>query len=303
MAEKGPETRMTPNILNLLLSLLYMRGFVHVQTDASVREIPLYHMFSNLTDALSYLGDCPGTSLISDQGKKDRPQNPSVFILPLLPTCLSTTHAQIRKSWRAAHDEIWLTTFCFKNGMGPFQRFLVFSVCLFVLVFRPHFVTWACAGSAGPAIPVPRQSGLPGLWALSTQLWVPFPGQPCSFPGCLCPSAVIWASELSTGKWSSNWLFVIWRSSKLNLTKEPRNCILPPPLFSTNWKSEAFRAFLCHTGIIWKTRSRLQCPSAPSGFLSRNVCSLSCKWWREQKVWRKGNSFKKITKATRNIRA
>lgn len=101
-----------------------------------------------------------------------------------------------------------------------------------VLVFQPHFVTWACAGSAGPAIPVPRQSGLPGLWAVSTQLWVPFPGQPCSFPGCLCPSAVIWALELSTGKWSSNWLFVIWRSSKLNLTKEPRNCILPPPLFS-----------------------------------------------------------------------
>lgn len=208
-----------------------MRGFAHVQTDASVREIPLYHMFSNLTDALSYLGDCPGTSLISDQGKKDRPQNPSVGFYPAPPSHLPLHHPRTNKE--ILKGRTWwnlVNNFLFQEWNGSFPE--VFGFFLFVLVFQPHFVTWACAGSAGPAIPVPRQSGLPGLWAVSTQLWVPFPGQPCSFPGCLCPSAVIWALELSTGKWSSNWLFVIWRSSKLNLTKEPRNCILPPPLFS-----------------------------------------------------------------------
>lgn len=93
-----------------------------------------------LKRCLVRFGDCPGISLVSDQGKEIQTTEPLCFH-PAFPP---PTH--IRESGRAPDDDMWLTVFCFKNGKRHFLiGFFVFCVWVFFFFFHlpdfPHFST------------------------------------------------------------------------------------------------------------------------------------------------------------------
>lgn len=128
MAEKGPETRMTPNTISvwgdLFMSALFWK-----------RNTPPACAFK-LKRCLVRFGDCPGISLVSDQGKEIQTTEPQYFH-PAPPSHLPfhspRTNKEVLKGprwWHLVSSSLfqeWKTTFL--GGIFLFLLFLLFLIC------------------------------------------------------------------------------------------------------------------------------------------------------------------------------
>ena len=177
MAEKGPETRMTPNTISIW-------GDLFMSTLFWKRNTPPACAFK-LKRCLVRFGDCPGISLVSDQGKEIQTTEPLCF-LPAPPSHLPfhppRTNKEVLKGprwWHLVNSSLfqeWKASFL----GGIFLFLLLFLICPISPLHHLSLCRscWACnsavssVGCAGTVV-WGRTASSPLPWAALQAPWAP----------------------------------------------------------------------------------------------------------------------------------